>query len=420
MSVLFDRIFRQKSSRRKTLREIDLPAPLCPNCHSRPVASKTPGQFFDYCSKACAAQARSANQRANQADLCEQCMLKPKFKDGTRTHPYCGRTCAKLAANAQANQPLPPINPPISPPLNPPATPTSIADSLQLLPPVSQLITDQICLTPGCTLPVFIHPDGTPSNYCQMTHKRWGEQGCISCRAAPRNGQAVMCQSCHAYALERAPAIIKVPEDHKTYKSVESQFKQTWRHKTTCPEVKVIYKIVVSEASLKQYQQYLEAVEARGNFIAMGKSRGNENRRWHGTKRKCLLGDPGHASFCADGACALCCIIKTSFDLKFFKAATGWGRFGHGIYTSSTSSKSNDYSKNLGASSDLKALLLNKVVVGNGKKLINDDTTLTAPPPGFDSVLAEVASGGSLNYDELIVYQNDAVRPSYLVMYKSP
>ena len=59
---------------------------------------------------------------------------------------------------------------------------------------------------------------------------------------------------------------------------------------------------------------------------------------------------------------------------------------------------------------------------------------MTAPPSGYDSVsrtqhschpktnyrlhqvLAEV--GGSLNYDELIVYVNDAVRPSYIVMYE--
>jgi hypothetical protein len=34
----------------------------------------------------------------------------------------------------------------------------------------------------------------------------------------------------------------------------------------------------------------------------------------------------------------------------------------------------------------------------------------------FFQVLAEV--GGSLNYDELIVYTNDAVRPSYIVMYE--
>ena len=107
-----------------------------------------------------------------------------------------------------------------------------------------------------------------------------------------------------------------------------------------------------------------------------------------------------------DSTCSLCSIIKTSFDLKFFKGATGWGRFGHGIYTSSTSSKfvsvpwnrlsfhtylnlphrSNDYSYNESITSDLKALLLNKVVVGKGKKLIQDDTTLTQPPPGFDSV----------------------------------
>ena len=76
-----------------------------------------------------------------------------------------------------------------------------------------------------------------------------------------------------------------------------------------------------------------------GKFEALGKSRGNEHRRWHGTKRKCNLGDPGNKTFCADSGCSLCCIIETSFDLRYFKAATGWGRFGRGIYTSSTSSK---------------------------------------------------------------------------------
>ena len=82
-------------------------------------------------------------------------------------------------------------------------------------------------------------------------------------------------------------------------------------------------------------------------------------------------------------------------------------------------------------------MLLNKVVVGNGKKLTQDAPSLTKPPGGHDSVsvfvlvflvgaliinqvLAEVVPGGSLNYDELVVYKNEAVRPSYLVMYKSP
>jgi predicted PolB exonuclease-like 3'-5' exonuclease len=60
-------------------------------------------------------------------------------------------------------------------------------------------------------------------------------------------------------------------------------------------------------------------------------------------------------------------------------------RFGSGVYTSSTSSKSNDYSRNV-AHSQQKAMLLNKVVVGKGYKMTQDNTKLTAPPPGYDSV----------------------------------
>lgn len=149
---------------------------------------------------------------------------------------------------------------------------------------------------------------------------------------------------------------------------------------------------------------FSNSVEANRDFASMGKSRGNENRRWHGTRRKCNLGDKGVTNFCTDSKCSLCCIIKTSFDLRFFKGATGWGRFGAGIYTSSTSSKfvsvshprrepdvgnlssrSNDYSAN-DCVSNWKALLLNKVVVGKGLKLVLDDPTLTGPPAGFDSV----------------------------------
>ncbi|KAF9790511.1 ADP-ribosylation [Thelephora terrestris] len=433
--------------------------PLCPNCDDMPILpNPATGGYFNYCSRTCATQARQNRSNQQSGSLCEQCKLRPKFSNGTHAYRYCGRTCARLAANSTSNQTnlptIPPVNPPANPPVNLPANPTvnppanpppanpppanpppanpPPANPL-VNPPVNSSVnpsglarpsppqptsSGQTCRTPRCKRPVFVHPDGTPSDYCMMTHKKWGEHGCISCRAAPRSNASVLCQSCHGNELKKAPAIVQVPEDHNNYKSVESQFKQSWRHKTACPEVKAIYKVISTEASLKQYDQYLDDVETRGNFATDGKSRGNEHRRWHGTTRKCKLGDTGNNTFCADAGCPLCCIIKSSFDLKFFKAATGWGRFGQGIYTSSTSSKSNDYSKNMGINSDWKALLLNKVVVGKGKKLTQNDTSLTAPPQGYDSVLAEV--GGVLNYDELVVYNNDAVRPSYLIMYKSP
>ncbi|KDQ55822.1 hypothetical protein JAAARDRAFT_59795 [Jaapia argillacea MUCL 33604] len=146
-------------------------------------------------------------------------------------------------------------------------------------------------------------------------------------------------------------------------------------------------------------------------------SAGNENRRWHGTLRACNIGDNGQTQLCGSKGCPLCAIIKTSFDMSFYSTQTGKGRFGRGHYTSSTSSKSNDYSRN-GASSTFKALLLNKVVVGRGIQMEHDDTSLTAPPAGYDSVLGEV--GKRLNYDELIVYKDEAILPSYLVIYDSP
>ena len=60
-------------------------------------------------------------------------------------------------------------------------------------------------------------------------------------------------------------------------------------------------------------------------------------------------------------------------------------RFGKGIYTSGTSSKSNDYQTNLRLS-QWSALLLNNVVVGRGYQLYDNSDKLLQPPPGFDSV----------------------------------
>lgn len=48
--------------------------------------------------------------------------------------------------------------------------------------------------------------------------------------------------------------------------------------------------------------------------------------------------------------------------------------------------RSNDYSKNVNINSEWKAMLLNNVVVGYGKKLTQRNHALTEPPLGYDSV----------------------------------
>lgn len=49
------------------------------------------------------------------------------------------------------------------------------------------------------------------------------------------------------------------------------------------------------------------------------------------------------------------------------------------------SGRSNDYSKNT-SNSSWKAVLLNKVVVGKGYKMLRDSPLMTGPPSGYDSV----------------------------------
>ncbi|KAH8114113.1 hypothetical protein DFH11DRAFT_250196 [Phellopilus nigrolimitatus] len=33
-----------------------------------------------------------------QANLCEHCKARPKYFDGSKLHPYCGKTCAISAS----------------------------------------------------------------------------------------------------------------------------------------------------------------------------------------------------------------------------------------------------------------------------------------------------------------------------------
>ncbi|KAE9387030.1 ADP-ribosylation [Gymnopus androsaceus JB14] len=354
-------------------------------------------QYFDgvkthpYCSKSCAWNAKgngsqsTSNGHHNSNSLasgtCDFCHNRPKFPG----HAFCSKACAK---NASSNTHTG-ANP------NAPGT----------------------CRAPGCSKPAHVNKDGTCGDYCSLSHKTLGETLCLMCLLNAKQTSSHFCsKACAGNAEIKGPMILEVPAGHVTFKNVSDQFKTSWRHPgTKCPSVKHVYKIVSPQSSLAAYNTYKDAVEARGQFIPAGRSAGNEKRRWHGTGRECHFGDKGQTQFCGSQTCSLCCIVKTSFELSLFGKKTGWGRFGKGIYTTSTSSKSNDYSRN-DCRSSLKAVLLNKVVVGKGCKLTQDNVTLTAPPQGYDSVLAE--KGGSLNYDELVVYTNDAIRPSFLVMYE--
>ncbi|PVF95500.1 ADP-ribosylation [Serendipita vermifera] len=293
-------------------------------------------------------------------------------------------------------------------------------------------ITDAqlICAFPGCRKPVY-----SGSKYCSLYHRDNAPGRLIpppttcsfhNCRKPVHPG-SLYCSIRHRDQSARTGVTLQeLKPNENDYKDVEKQFIQKWLHNpNTPPTIDRVYRIHLPTTLTENYEAYRGSVEETGNFISQGLAEGNERRRFHGTKRECRIGDNGNTKMCKSLACSLCRIMKHGFDLSMVGAATGFSRFGRGVYTSATSSKSDWYSVNLanstvGGVSSLKAMLLTKVVVGKGKKLLQGDVTLTSPPPGFNSVIGEPAATaiGDLNYDELVVYDQSAVVPAFLIIYQ--
>ncbi|KAG8848565.1 hypothetical protein FRB96_001092 [Tulasnella sp. 330] len=260
---------------------------------------------------------------------------------------------------------------------------------------------------PTCKIASCPHPPfQAGSKYCNNKHRKQAvtdglEPACILCKEYPKSFRHFCGQKCAQEAEKKAPMVLPIPLKDPKFDEIVTQFTKSWRHQNkTLPTVRLIYKIVQTNKLMEDYNAYLQKVESEGNFTRKGRSAGNECRRWHGTRRACNIGDdPQNLKLCAAGNCALCSIIRNSFQVALTGAAgRSFNRFGRGVYTSSTSSKSHDYVVNHGTSL-FNAMLLTTVVVGRGHKLTQDSTQLLAPPQGFHSVIGE--KGGSLNFDEV-------------------
>ncbi|KAH9932379.1 ADP-ribosylation [Fomitopsis serialis] len=193
--------------------------------------------------------------------------------------------------------------------------------------------------------------------------------------------------------------------------AVVSRFASQWRHPTAKPKVVKIWKIHCFPYINNRFTEYQRAIASKNSAV-----RGNTRLLWHGTIRTCRIGDSGN-NVCTRSDCSLCGILKASFSVAKVGQHHKFSRFGAGIYTTATSSKANDYVQERGGS-PYKAMLLNAVVAGAEAKMTRNDTTLSKPPGGCDSVLGVPGAKSVLNYDEVVVYRDDAIRPSFLVIYR--
>ncbi|KAJ6512673.1 hypothetical protein C8R45DRAFT_890477 [Mycena sanguinolenta] len=214
-----------------------------------------------------------------------------------------------------------------------------------------------------------------------------------------------------SWTKKKTSRLVALSPQDPTYLQLEKHFQDAWTHpKKPKPQVHAIFEVVLTEESLVAFLRYRALVE-----LSRVPRHANEQLLFHGTSRSCLLGDEkSRTQLCKTAGCLLCSVIRNSFDVSKCGKRHKFRRFGTGIYTTACSSKADDYFSGV-PDSPFRAVLVNRVVVGNPLTRKYNAEEITELPFGYHSVVG--VPGADLNYAETVVYSNDAIRPAYLIIY---
>ncbi|RXW20685.1 hypothetical protein EST38_g5154 [Candolleomyces aberdarensis] len=164
--------------------------------------------------------------------------------------------------------------------------------------------------------------------------------------------------------------LVPLQKSNSKYTEVEKSFRKGWKHpKKKRPRIYGVFRIALSDNVLKPFHRYRARVAAAPSLAGKIDNPSNEQLLFHGTTRCCLL-------------------------------------------------EADDYTANPDNASNLRVVLASRVIVGKAYRRQKNATSLTEPPCGHHSVIGE--PGIDLNYEETVVYDNDAIRPAYLVVYGDP
>ncbi|KAJ3443318.1 c2h2-like zinc finger protein [Anaeramoeba flamelloides] len=212
------------------------------------------------------------------------------------------------------------------------------------------------------------------------------------------------------YPIKNQTYIVEISNRSIIYKSVEQQFLNKWSSQP--PKILKILKIVMNSQFQKNYKNYQNQIIKKRSLLKYNKEigPGNERRRFHGTKIACNIGINGKTTFCNESSCAVCNICKKGFLLNL----SNGGLFGKGLYYSASAEKSKQYTK-IAPNIDHRAIFLVKVVCGAAHLIQASNSSLTCPPNNMDCVIFDQ---NGPNKNETIVYNQNAVLPTYLILYK--
>ncbi|KAJ7437454.1 hypothetical protein B0H11DRAFT_2107222 [Mycena galericulata] len=243
-----------------------------------------------------------------------------------------------------------------------------------------------------------------------------GESGLILYYKGPPEPNGPHLRRSQGPAKDASGILLRVASDSSTFERVASAFQDSWKHTDRkLKKVRYIYEIkeCFAPGSRDSFDTFLQK---KGYSMKVG----NNQYLWHGTSRKCAVGDDAqNAQLCHDSDCALCQIMRTGYHTEH---ALSSGLFGKGIYATSVSSKAAKYAKSA-SRSKYKVVLYNRVVVGKSYCPMGPLADYTSPPSGYDSVYGTpgVTTLGpnrrALAFDETVVYTTLAMHPTYMVVF---
>jgi hypothetical protein len=210
---------------------------------------------------------------------------------------------------------------------------------------------------------------------------------------------------------EVQPRLVAVQPGDPEYLTADTLLQHTWAKKDAYALVGMVAVHRVENPRLASAYEAYKASISRGEIV-----NGNEVLVFHGCSESTItLGAPDN-------------MLEHGFLKKYWKTSAGaWQRFGPGFYFGQQASKSHEYplpeycprKGTLSRGEHTRKMLLCKVAMGKVHKTSTDMATLKgAAPTGFDSVHGEATKAGALNYDELVVYREEAVLPFAVVEYR--
>ena len=119
-------------------------------------------------------------------------------------------------------------------------------------------------------------------------------------------------------------------------------------------------------------------------------------------------------SLCDRADCTICLVSKQGFDITKVGTNCRYTRFGNCLTFAPESSKCHDYTLGI-KDYGYRAMFYVKCAPGFKQLRFQDDINRTALDKGYNSLYGH--AGGSLNYDELALYNDAACVPEYIVIY---